>query len=131
MSDPITIAAATTALLSPYFVAASKKFAEKAGEDAYAGAKKVMGWFRSHLLHDKEGALKKALERAQADPTNSDKEAALKVTIQEFLEANPSLQEELNSMTAKGQTVIQTANTHGDHNTSVQIVGNNAPVNTP
>src|SRR5262245_47602941 len=122
MFDPITLATAAVAALSPYFVAGAKKFAEKAGEEAFEGSRKLLTWLRGNLSKEKDGDLEKALNRLEADPGSADKAAALRVSLTEFLTANPGLQSQLKSLLpSPGQVAAsQIASTIGDNNTTIQ-----------
>jgi len=127
MFDPVTLATTTVAVLSPYFAAAAKKAAEKLGEDTYAGARKVVAWLRSNLSSDKDGELKKALDRVESDPANVDKTAALRVALAEFLTAHPGLSHQLNESLPVQNRISTTmsATTQGNDNSTIQAAGQN------
>src|SRR5215472_15744261 len=90
MFDPNQLATAAVAILSPYFVEAAKKTAGKIGEDTYEAGKKLVSWLSEKLSADDA----KALDRVALDPTNTDKQAALRVSLAEILADSPALQSE-------------------------------------
>jgi hypothetical protein len=127
MIDPTLLATTAVAALSPYFLEAAKGAAGKAGEDAYAGGKKLFEWLKQKLTGDAQ----KALERVEADPGNSDKQAALRVGLSEALEADSGLHTELASLLQSLPQVMgsQQSNQVGDGNTTAQALGKNIHIN--
>lgn len=127
MFDPTQLASAAVAVLSPYFVEAAKKTAGKVGEDAYDAGKKTVSWLREKLSSDDT----KALDRVAADPTNSDKQAALRVTLSETLAANPELQNEFAALLQSMPkfAASQNMNQVGDGNLGAQAVGQDIHIN--
>ena len=128
MTDPNLLATAAAAVnaLSPYLLEAAKGAAGRASEDAYAGVKKLLGWLKQKLTS--EG--RKALELVEADPANTDKQAALRVTLSEVLEADSNLFRELTSLLKS--VPRPSSNQHmtqiGDANTGAQAAGQNINV---
>ncbi len=118
MLDPTLLATTAVATLSPYFVEAAKKAAGKVGEEAYEGGKKLVSWLREKLSSDDT----KALDRVAADPTNADKQAALRVSLSETLAANPGLQTELATLLQSMPkfAASQNMNQVGDGNVGAQ-----------
>ena len=132
MIEPLVIgvATATVSALRPYFEAAAKKFAEKGAEGAYAGAGKLITWLRRNQSLDPEVPLKKALDRVETDPTNDDKSAALRITLEEFLTQNPSLMAELKDLLpAVHATGDQLSRIDGDNNDNMQAIGQDITFN--
>jgi len=99
-------------------VEAAKKAAGKVGEEAYEGGKKLVSWLREKLSSDDT----KALDRVAADPTNADKQAALRVSLSETLAANPGLQTELGTLLQSMPkfAASQNMNQVGDGNVGAQ-----------
>ena len=118
MLDPTLLATTAVATLSPYFVEAAKTAAGKVGEEAYEGGKKLVSWLREKLSSDDT----KALDRVAADPTNADKQAALRVSLSETLAANPGLQTELATLLQSMPkfAASQNMNQVGDGNVGAQ-----------
>ena len=127
MLDPTQLATAAVAALSPYFVEAAKKAAGKVGEETYEGGKKVVSWLREKLSSDDT----KALDRVAADPTNTDKQAALRVSLSETLAANPALQNELAALLQSMPkfAASQNMNQVGDGNVGAQAAGQDIHIN--
>ena len=131
MLDPISLAAAAVTVLSHYFPEAAKGAAGKVGEDAYAGGKKLVSWLREKLFPEDT----KALDRVAADPSNADKQAALRVSLSETLAANPALQNELAALLqAVSQSMPKFAASQnisqiGDGNVDAQAAGQNIRIN--
>jgi len=127
MTDPIQLATAAVAMLSPYFVEAAKKTAGKVGEDAYEGGKKLVSWRREKLSRDDT----KALDRVEAYPTNADKQGALRVSLSETLAANPGLQNELATLLQSMPRFAanQSMNQVGDSNVGAQAAGQDIHIN--
>jgi hypothetical protein len=110
-----------------YFVEAAKKTAGKVGEDAYEGGKKLVSWRREKLSRDDT----KALDRVEADPTNADKQGALRVSLSETLAANPGLQNELATLLQSMPRFAanQSMNQVGDSNVGAQAAGQDIHIN--
>lgn len=132
MLDSMSLAATTVTVLSPYFLEVAKGAAGKAGEEAYAGGKKLVSWLREKLFVNDT----KALDRVAADPSNADNQAALRVSLSETLAAaNPALLHEFDALLqAVSQSmpkfaVSQNANQSGDGNVSAQAAGQNNRIN--
>jgi hypothetical protein len=127
MLDPTQLATAAVAALSPYFVEAAKKAAGKVGEETYEGGKKVVSWLREKLSSDDT----KALDRVAADPSNVDKQAALRVSLAETLAANPALQNELAALLQSMPkfAASQNINQVGDGNVGAQAAGQDIHIN--
>ena len=121
MHDPTQLATVVVAALSPYFVEAAKKAAGKVGEESYEGGKRLVSWLREKLSSDET----KALDRVAADPTNGDKQAALRVSLSETLAANPGLQNELAILlhSLPRFAASQNMSQDGDGNVAVQTIG--------
>jgi hypothetical protein len=132
MLDAIALAATTVTVLSPYFLEAAKGAAGKAGEEAYAGGKKLVSWLREKLFVNDT----KALDRVAADPSNVDNQAALRVSLSETLAAaDPALVHELNALVDSASqsmpkfAVSQNASQSGNSNVSAQAAGQNNRIN--
>jgi len=127
MLDPASLATAAVAMLSPYLLEAAKGAAGKIGEEIYEDGKKLVSWLRGKL----PGGDSKALDRFAADPTNADKQAALRVTLSEALEANQPLQDELATLlkSMPSFAVTQTMNQIGNGNVGVQNTGSGNRIN--
>jgi len=128
MLDPASLATAAVAALSPYLSEAAKAAAGKIGEDLYEDGKKLLSWLRGKLPAGET----KALDRVAADPSNPDKQAALRVSLSEMLEANPPLQGELAALLQSLPSVAaatQTMNQTGDANIGVQNIGSGNTIN--
>ena len=120
MLDPASLATAAVAILSPYFAEAAKGAAAKIGEEVYEDGRKLASWLRGKL----SGTDTKALERVAADPTNNDKQAALRVSLSEAFAANPPLQDELAALLKSLRSfAAQNINQIGDGNVGVQNTG--------
>jgi hypothetical protein len=127
MLDPISLATTAVIVLSHYLPEAAKGAASKVGEDAYAGGKKLVSWMREKLSHEDTNAL----DRVAADPSNADKQAALRVSLSETLAANPALQTELAALL---QSMPKFAASHsmnqvGDGNVGAQAAGQDIHIN--
>jgi hypothetical protein len=127
MPDPITLATAAVAFLSPYLADAAKGAAGKLGEATVEGGKKLLSWLREKLSPE-DG---KDLDRLAADPANSDRQATLRVSLAEALAANPGLQPELDALlrTLPTFAATQSMNQVGDGNTGAQASGQNININ--
>jgi hypothetical protein len=127
MTDPISLATAAVAALSPYFAEAAKKTAGKVVDDAYEGGKKLVSWLGEKLSGDDT----KALDRVAADPTSADKQAALRVSLSETLAANPGLQNELAALLQSMPkfAATQSMNLVGDGNIGAQAAGQDIHIN--
>jgi hypothetical protein len=123
MLDSTQLATTTVAMLSPYFLEAAKGAAGKVGEDAYQGGKKLVSWLREKLSPDET----KALDRVATDPSNIDKQTALRVSLSEALAANPALQNELAALLQSMPkfAASQSINQVGDGNVGAQAAGQN------
>lgn len=112
MTDPATVATATVALLSPYFVAGATEAAKTVGKEAAAGALQVLGWLRSKLT----GVGVEALAEVEKAPQDADAQAVLRVQVRKLLEGEPKLTDELAALlakasaTAKVQKIVQDGN---------------------
>ena len=131
MLEPISLATAAVTALSPYFLEAAKGAAGKVGDDAYAEAKKLASWLREKLLANDA----KALDRVATDPGNTDKQAALRVSLSESLAANPELQSELAAILQELAKSLpkfdanQNMNQVGDGNVGAQAAGQDIHIN--
>jgi len=127
MLDPVSLATTAVAMLSPYFLEVGKGAAGKVGEDAYEGGKKLVSWLRGKLSSNDA----KALDRVAADPSNADKQAALRVSLSETLAANPALQNELTTLLQSMPkfAASQDINQVGDGNVGAQAAGQDIHIN--
>ncbi|MGA2408789.1 MAG: hypothetical protein ABSG46_00145 [Candidatus Binataceae bacterium] len=126
--DPATIAASTVAALLPYLAAAAKKTAEKAGEAAYEGGAKLLAFLKGKLTGENE---RKALARVESNPENADRQAALRVELEDLVERDAGFGGELETLLkALPKTeATQSANVLGDNNTVTQAAGQNIHIN--
>jgi hypothetical protein len=127
MLDPASLATAAVAVMFPYLLEAAKGAAGKIGEDVYEDGKKLVSWLRGKLSGDNT----KALDRVAADPTNADKQAALRVSLSEALEENQPLQDELAALlkSMPSFAVTQNMNQIGNGNIGVQNTGSGNSMN--
>jgi hypothetical protein len=127
MLDPVSLATAAVTMLSPYLLEAGKGAAGKIGEDAYEGGKKLVAWLRGKISHDDT----KALDRLAADPANADKQAALRVSLSEFLADKQALQNELAALLQSMPkfAASQNINQIGNGNVGAQAAGQDIHIN--
>jgi hypothetical protein len=92
--DPLTLASAAVAMLSPYFDKIGEGAAKKIGEDAVETGGKLFGWMRAKL----SGRAKEALDDLAAKPNSEDNQADLRKQLVKALEADPTLVAELRAM---------------------------------
>src|SRR4051794_28254964 len=98
--DPISLAAAAVAVLSPYLAKAGEGAAKKLGEEAVDGAGKLLGWMRAKL----GGGAKEALEELATTPGDQDNQAVLRKQLAKALQADPALAAELQAMLPREAT---------------------------
>jgi len=117
--DPVSLAAAAVAVLSPYLVEGGKEAAKTAAKDLYT-------WLKDKLT----GRAAEALDDLEKAPASEDNQADLRKQLAKALEADPQLREELRRLlpeaSAAGgttQTIDQSgssnaraAQVHGDRN---------------
>jgi hypothetical protein len=119
MPEPATLAAATVALLSPYFAEAAKQGAAQLGKQAADKVGDLIAWLRAKLSGHE------ALIDLGHRPENPDRQAALRVQIEKLLEQEPDLLGPLARLveearaTAPGVSTVQT----GDRNIAGTNVG--------
>ena len=81
----------------PFLVKAGDKALDgaitKMGEDAWDTAKAI--WERLLPKVETDPTMKKAVEKAAIDPANVDRQTALRLAVQDFLEENPDLVSDL------------------------------------
>ena len=112
MTDPVSLAAAAVAVVSPYLVAGATEAAKSLGKETATGTLKVIGWLRSKLT----GAGAEALAEAEQAPQDAGAQAALRLQVRKLLEGNAALASELEALLAavpratKQQTLTQTGN---------------------
>ena len=92
--DPVTLASAAVALLSPYLAKVGEGAAKKIGEDTVETGGKLFGWIRAKL----GGRAKEALDDLAAKPGSEDNQADLRKQLVKALEADPALATELRAM---------------------------------
>ena len=92
--DPVTLASAAVALLSPYLAKIGEGAAKKIGEDTVETGGKLLGWMRAKL----GGRAKEALDDLAAKPGSEDNQADLRKQLVKALEADPALATELRAM---------------------------------
>jgi hypothetical protein len=98
--DPISLATAAVAVLSPYLAKAGEGAAKKIGEEAVDGAGKLIGWMRTKL----GGAAQKALDDLAAKPNSELNQTDLRTQLAKALEADPALAAELQAMLPRQAT---------------------------
>ncbi len=116
------LAAAAIAVVGPYLPLVAKGAATEAGKQIVAAARPVYDWLRAQVVDTPAAA---ALDNAVANPESADRQTVLKVALEDFLAANPTLADELRPLVAHaGQTIgagNQTA--IGDNNVLAQTAG--------
>jgi hypothetical protein len=126
--DPVTMAAATVAALSPYLVEAAKGAATKAGEAAYRGGARLFRFLRGKLQGADE---QKALTRLEQEPEDADSQAALRIVLKESLRRDVGFRDELEALLKAIPTteVSQVADVVGDGDTVIQAAGKDISIN--
>lgn len=105
--DPITIATAAVAGLSPYLAKAGEKFATAAGEAAFKKAGELYAFLKQRLV-GKAGAATALEDLAQA-PQDADNAAALRKELKKLLTEDADLLRALATQlgpAAQGNTVF-------------------------
>ena len=92
--DPVILASAAVALLSPYLAKVGEGAAKKIGEDTVEAGGRLLGWMRAKL----GGRAKEALDDLAAKPDSEDNQADLRKQLAKALEADPALAAELRAM---------------------------------
>mgnify|MGYP001462612441 CR=1 FL=1 len=87
MIDPVTLATAAVAFLTPYLVEGGKEAAKTAAKDVY-------GWLKGRLT----GRAAEALGDLEQAPASEDNRADLRKQLAKALEADPALAAELQAM---------------------------------
>jgi hypothetical protein len=126
MSVEATMAATAVAAVVPYLVEAGKEGAKKLGEEAAAGAVRVLGWLKDKLSAGGQEALAK-LEKAPDDP---DRQAALRVALKDLLADDQKLKDGLAKLldTIPKAAIDQNLVQQGDHNRAAQVAGDSNKV---
>ena len=121
--DPVTIAAAAVAALSPYLAKAGEKIADAAGEAAW----KKVGDLYDSLKHKFAGkpAAQGALEDLVKDPTDADTQAALRKELKKLLAEDGDMLNELSAMLDQAKLSGVSFNNHIAGNVgSITQIGN-------
>jgi hypothetical protein len=122
--DPITLAGAAVALVTPYLAEGGKELAKKVGGEAGAQIVKLYEKVKAKLT----GGGGEALADLEKQPNDADSQAALRVQLKKALEADPAFRAELGALVEEirakgGEQIIQSANVTGDQNVTTQIAG--------
>jgi len=119
--DPVTLASAAVALLSPYLAKVGEGAAKKIGEDTVETGGRLLGWMRAKL----GGRAKEALDDLAAKPGSEDNQADLRKQLARALEADPALATELRGMlpAAAGGTDSMSLNVSGAGAKASQVKG--------
>ncbi|EWY36742.1 hypothetical protein N825_25245 [Skermanella stibiiresistens SB22] len=119
MMDPVSLATAAVAVLSPYLVEGGKEVTKTAGKDLYA-------WIKGRFTGPVPVA--EAMDDLEANPTLEDNRADLRKRLAKALAADPSLVEELKALLpeatgtgATTQTIDQSRSTGAK---AAQVSGN-------
>lgn len=99
--DPVTVAGAVVAALTPYFVKAAEKFASAAGDAAWKKGGELYDKLKQRLA-GKAGA-ETALEDLRKEPQDADNVAALRKELKKLLADDPSLLKELSALVAPAE----------------------------
>lgn len=91
MMDPVSLATAAVAVLSPYLVEGGKEATKTAAKDLYH-------WLKSKLT----GRAAEALGDLEKDPASEDNRGDLRKQLAKALEADPALQAELRRLLPEG-----------------------------
>jgi hypothetical protein len=121
--DPVTIASAAVAALSPYLAKAGEKIADAAGEAAW----KTVGNLYDSLKHKVAGkpAAQGALEDLVKDPTDADTQAALRKELKKLLAEDGDMLRELSAMLDQTKASGVSFNNHIAGNVgSITQIGN-------
>ena len=125
MPDPATLAAATVALLAPYFVEAAKQGAGQLGKQAADKVGDLIAWLRAKLPNHE------ALIDLGHAPEDLDRQAALRVQLRKLLEQEPDLLGPLARLVEEARAAAPGVNTvqQGDRNVAGTAVGTGNTVN--
>ena len=121
--DPVSLASAAVAVLSPYLVKAGEGAAEKIGEESVEAGAKLFGWLRAKL----GGRGREALNDLASKPGSDDNQADLRKQLAKALESDPTLIAELRALLpadATGDTMVQNVSGAGAKAAQVQGSGN-------
>jgi len=122
--DPISLASAAVAVLSPYLVKASEGAAEKIGEESVEAGRKLFGWLRARL----GGRGQEALNDLASKPGSDDNQADLRKQLAKALAADPALIAELRALlpadATGGDTMVQNVSGAGAKAAQVKGSGN-------
>jgi hypothetical protein len=123
MFDPNQLANLAVLALSPYLIEAAKGAAGKAGEEAYESSKKLLSTLRNKLFKRDT----KVLARLEADPTNPENLAEVRISLANILKNEPSFQEELEALLQATHALdgSQKLFQSGNGNIGVQTAGKN------
>jgi len=126
--DPVTLASAAVALLSPYLAKVGEGAAKKIGEDTVETGGRLLGWMRAKL----GGRAKEALDDLAAKPGSEDNQADLRKQLAKALEADPALAAELRAMLPAGaagtDSMSQTVSGAGAKAAQVKGSGNTTSI---
>jgi phage tail tape-measure protein len=127
--DPVTLASAAVAALSPYLAKAGESAAEKIGEVSVEAGAKLFGWLRAKL----GGHGQEALDDLASKPESDDNQADLRKQLAKALEADPTLITELRALlpadATAGDAMVQNVTGAGAKAAQVKGSGNITNIN--
>ncbi|MGB8646748.1 MAG: hypothetical protein WCF84_16020 [Anaerolineae bacterium] len=108
----------------PYLLQAGEKVAQEAGqkfgEEAWQEGKAL--WERLWPRVEARPAAKEAAEDVAAQPTNADRQAALRVQLDKLLSADPALAQELARMVQSGKQTRTNIIASGERSVAAQNI---------
>jgi hypothetical protein len=119
--DPLALASAAVAALSPYLAKAGEGAAKKIGEEAVDTGGKLLAWMRAKL----GGRATAALDELAAEPNSELNQTDLRTQVAKALQADPALAAELNALLPDSATSadIMTQDVSGAGAKAAQVKG--------